>query len=212
MPYIPKKPTLYVIKVILEEMATTTTSHIEKSLSQLPLIVTWVDPGIGEAGMHKYTKDRFENLSQLISQWLYFDNPDTFTRYVEDNSNIRLISVMSGGMSRLLVPKLSHHAILESVYVFCADIDLARQALANENKVKGIFNIEDDLYDQMADDLAKLFLQDGIHLAQQDQRSLAKVKYEEAKRLLTSHAQRIEQNERRERLEELDGRIDQLLA
>lgn len=191
---------------------TTTTSHNEKLLSELPLIIAWVDQGIGEAGTHKYIKDRFEILSQLISQWLYFNDADEFTRYVENNSDIRLISVMSGGMSRLLVSKLSHHVILHSVYVFCADVDLARQTLANQTKVKGIFNIEDDLYDQMANDLAKWFLEDGIALARLDQRSLARVKYEESKRLLTSQVNRIEENEKKARLEELDGRIDQLLA
>ncbi len=180
-----------------------TTNTNNNRSHQRPLIVAaWVDQGIGEPGMHKYIKERFETLSPFISQWLYFDSSDNFTSYIENNNpNIRLISVMSGGMSRLLVPKHSHLAALHTVYVFCADMERARQSMADKIKVKGIFNIEDDLYEQMADDLAKILVEDGIALAQSDQRSEARLNYEEAKRLLSTQANRVKD----------DVRIDQLL-
>jgi hypothetical protein len=189
-----------------------TTTDNNKS-SQRPLIVAaWIDQGIGEVGMHKYIKERFETLSPFISQWLYFDSPDNFTSYIENNSNIKLIGVMSGGMSRLLVSKHSHLTALHTIYVFCADIERARQLMENEIKVKGIFNIEDDLYEQMADDLAKILLEDGIALAQVDERSVARLNYEEAKRLLSTQANRVQDDEKKARIEEIDIRIDQLLV
>ncbi|UJR35105.1 hypothetical protein I4U23_027877 [Adineta vaga] len=176
------------------------------------IIVAWVDQGIGEAGMHRYIKERFETLSTFISQWLYFNLSDEFTSYVENATNNKIISVMSGGMSRLLVPRLSCHICLQSIYVFCADLDRARQAMEGEIKVKGIFTIEDELYEQMANDLSKLLLEEGLALARIDQRSLAKLNYEEAKRLLNQEAKSVEENEKKIRIEEIDGRIDQLLA
>jgi hypothetical protein len=194
---------------------TTMTTNTNNNRShQRPLIVAaWVDQGIGEPGMHKYIKERFETLSPFISQWLYFDSSDNFTSYIENNNpNIRLISVMSGGMSRLLVPKHSHLAALHTVYVFCADMERARQSMADKIKVKGIFNIEDDLYEQMADDLAKILVEDGIALAQSDQRSEARLNYEEAKRLLSTQANRVKDDEKKARIEEIDVRIDQLLV
>ena len=182
-------------------------------LHQRPsIIVAWVDQGIGEAGMHKYIKERFETLSSFIAQWLYFDSADDFTFYIENNANINLISVMSGGMSRLLVPKHSHLANLHSIYIFCMDIERAQQAMGNEVKVKGIFNIEDNLYEQMADDLSKLLVEEGIALAQLDERSAARLNYEEAKRLLSTHAGKVEEVEGKRRLEEIDVRLDQLLV
>ncbi len=191
-----------------------TTNTNNNRSHQRPLIVAaWVDQGIGEPGMHKYIKERFETLSPFISQWLYFDSSDNFTSYIENNNpNIRLISVMSGGMSRLLVPKHSHLAALHTVYVFCADMERARQSMADKIKVKGIFNIEDDLYEQMADDLAKILVEDGIALAQSDQRSEARLNYEEAKRLLSTQANRVKDDEKKARIEEIDVRIDQLLV
>jgi len=194
-------------------MTTTTVNTKSNESSQRPLIVAaWVDQSIGEAGMHKYIKERFGTLSSSISQWSYFDSPDNFTSYLENNVNIRLISVMSGGMSRLLVPQHSHHPAFHSVYVFCADMERARKALADEIKVKGIFNIEDDLYDQMAYDLAKILVEDGIALARLDQRTVARQNYEEAKRLISTQANRLNDEEKKARLTEIDGRIDQLFV
>ncbi|CAF0771160.1 unnamed protein product [Adineta steineri] len=193
---------------------TTGAASIGNNLShQRPLITfAWVDQSIGEAGQHKYIKDRFETLSPFISKWLYFDSSDEFTSYIESNSNMRMMSVMSGGMSRLLVPRLSHHAALHIVYVFCVDVERARKSMEGETKVKGIFTIEDEVYEQMANDLSKLLVEEGIALAGLDQRSQAKLYYEEAKRLLRTEAKSVDENERKTRTEEINIRIEQLLA
>lgn len=191
-------------------MATNTDS--DTSSQRPPIVVIWVDQSIGEEGMHKYIKNRFETLSPFITKWLYNDCSDQFTDYIEGNPDARVISVMSGGMSRLLVPKHSHIPALHTVYVFCVNMERAKESMADEIKVKGIFNIEDALYEQMADDLAKLLVEDGIAYAQVDQRSVARVNYEEAKRLLNTQANRVKDEEKKQRLEEIDIRIDQLLA
>ncbi|CAF2393966.1 unnamed protein product [Rotaria sp. Silwood2] len=196
-------------------MNTTTTmpNDSRNSSLQRPLIVVaWVDQSIGETGSHRYIKERFETLSSFITQWLYFDSSDDFTFYIENNPNIKLICVMSGGMSRLLVPKFSHLAALHTVYVFCVDIERAKKSMEDEIKVKGIFNIEDDLYEKMADDLSKLLIEEGIALAQLDERSLARLHYEEAKRLLSTQAKLTDVDEEKTRIEEIDIRLDQLLA
>ena len=189
-----------------------TTTNNNKSLQRPLIVAAWVDQGIGETGMHKYIKERFETLSSLITQWLYFDSSDDFTSYIESNPNIKLISVMSGGMSRLLISKHSHLPALHTAYVFCVDTERARKSMEDEPKVKGIFNIEDILYEQMADDLSKLLVEEGIALAQRDERSAARVNYEEAKRLLSTQAKKVDEDDKKTRLEEIDVRIDQLLV
>ena len=196
-------------------MASKTTAVNTKgneSFRRPPIVASWVDQGIGEAGMHKYIKERFGNLSSFISEWLFFDSSDNFTAYLDNNPNVRMISVMSGGMSRLLVPQHSHHATFHSAYVFCVDIERGRKAMDGEVKVKGVFNIEDDLYEQMADDLAKVLLEDGIALAKLDQRTVARQNYEEAKRLISTQANRLKDDEKKGRLAEIDGRLDQLFV
>ena len=177
-----------------------------------PIIVAWIDQTIGEKGAHESMKDHFEALSSFITEWLYFKSSDDFVSYIENSPNVKLITVMSGGMSRLLVPKYSNLVILHSIYVFCADVELARMSMANEIKVKGIFNIEDDLYEQMADNLSKLLVEEGIALANLDERNLAKLNYKEAKRLLSTQARIVNQDEKKARIEEIDNRLDQLLA
>ena len=184
----------------------------ERTSPKPPIVAAWVDQGIGESGMHKYIKERFGTLSPFITQWMYFDSPDQFRNYIEREPNVRLISVMSGGMSRLLVPLHAHRQAFDSFYVFCVDIDRARQSLGDAVKLKGIFNIEDDLYDQMADDLARILLDDGFAFARVDERSLARQNYEEAKRLIRTQANKLKEAEKEKRLEEIDGRIDQLLV
>lgn len=183
-----------------------------RSASRPPIVIAWVDQGIGEVGMHKYIKDRFEVLSPLVSQWFYFDSGETFTAYAQNHPDVHLISVMSGSMTRLLLPVFARHGALQSVYVFCADIDGARQATQGEPKVKGIFTVEDELYEQMASDLARFLLEEGLAFAQLDERSLARRNYEEAKRLITMEAKNLEEYEKRARIVEIDGRLDQLLA
>ena len=64
----------------------------------------------------------------------------------------------------------------------------------------------------MADDLSKLLLEEGIALAQKDERSAARVNYEEAKRLLSTQAKRVNEDEKKARLDEIDVRLDQLLV
>lgn len=202
-----------ILKYRLTNTTTMTTITNKNNHFQRPLIVAaWVDQTIGEAGTHQYIKQRFESLSPFITQWTYFDCSDNFTDYITNNPNVKLISIMSGGISRLLVPTHSHLAALHTVYVFCADMERARESMADKIKVKGIFTIEDDLYDQMADDLAKLLVEEGIAYAQLDQRSVARLNYEEAKRLLSTQANRLKDEEKKERIEEIDARIDQLLA
>ncbi|CAF1344252.1 unnamed protein product [Rotaria magnacalcarata] len=192
----------------------TTTPNISRgaSLQRPSIVAAWVDQGIGEVGMHKYIKERFGTLSTFITQWFFFDSSENFTFYIENNPNIKLICVMSGGMSRLLVPKHSNLGALHTVYVFCADIERARTSMADETKVKGIFNIEDALYEQMADDLSKLLVEEGIALAQLDERSLARSHYEEAKRLLSTQAKNVSSDDEKARMEEIDVRLDQLLV
>lgn len=194
-------------------MATNQSIKVDTTSSLIPSIrVLWVDQSIGEAGQHAFMKKRFGTLSPLIDQWLYFSSADEFLSYLAKNDNVTLICVMSGGMSRSLVPENSHHRSLHSIYVFCADVGRAREAMADQTKVKGVFNIEDELYEQMSDDLAKLLLQNGIDLAQLDERRLARVYYTEAQRLVRSQTTRLSEKEKRTRSEEIDVRLDQLLA
>lgn len=193
-------------------MATATSLHQNTFIQKPSIVAAWIDQSIGETGMHKYIKERFESLSPFIKQWLYFSSSDDFIRYIEINPEIKMICVMSGGMSRLLVAKYSHLPVLYSIYVFCVDIERAKASMINEMKVKGIFNIEDDLYEQMVEDLSKLLVEEGVALARLDERSLARLYYEEAKRLLSIEAKRIDLLERNSRTQEIDMRLDQLLA
>ena len=193
-------------------MATSQSIKVDTSSSIPSIRIVWVDQGIGETGQHAFIKKRFETLSPLVDQWLYFSTSEEFISYLAKNDNVTLICVMSGGMSRSLVPEYSHHRSLHSIYVFCADIGRAREAMADQAKVKGIFNIEDELYEQMTDDLAKLLLKNGIDLAQRDERRLAKVYYTEAQRLVRTQTNRLSESEKRTRSEEIDVRLDQLLA
>lgn len=191
---------------------TTIDNTRDTSYQRPSLVVAWVDKNIGEQGMQRYIKERFETLSPSITQWLYFNSSEDFISYTETNKNIKLISVMSGGMSRLLVPQCSDIATLHSFYVFCVDIDGAQKAMEGRTKVKGIFNIEDDLYEQMADDLSKLLVEEGVQLTRLDERAAARLNFEEAKRLLNTEANKVSATEKQERIDEIHARIDQLFA
>lgn len=119
---------------------------------------------------------------------------------------------MTGGMARDLVAKHSNWDVLESVYVFCFDIGRAWQTFADQPKVKWIFNIEDALYEKLADDLSLLLTQTRIALAEIDDRNQVRTYYEEAKRLLSLPMKHLNDEEKRQRITEIDARMDQLIA
>jgi hypothetical protein len=196
------------------DTATSNAIPVNKTAGQRPaIIVVWVDPSIGEAGAHQCIKRRFETLTLLVTHWFYFDSVDSFTSYIESSNSTKLVAIMSGGMSRLLVSKYSHHVDLHGVYVFCADVEFSRTALANQTKVKGIFNAEDDLYSRLSRDLSALFVEEGIALARLDKRREAKVYYEEAKRLLSVvQATKNHDGHSKLAIELIDMRLEQLLA
>ena len=193
-------------------MATANETKAPQNLASRTFVAAWVDQSIDDRGPNQAIKNQFEPLSPLIDRWLYFNNADNFATYLQGNGDVRLIAVMTGGMARELVPRHSNSNVLESVYIFCFDIGRAREAVGNEPKVKGIFNIEDALYEKMADDLATSFVQTGVALAQLDQRNEARAYYQEAKRLLSLPMNHVKDDEKRRRLEELDARLDQLIA
>ena len=188
------------------------TSEKQRGESPSSIRVLWVDPGIGEVGSHTSIKQRFESLSPSIDQWLYFTSAEEFTSSLQKSDNVTLICVMSGYMSRVLVPEHSSHRSIHAIYVFCADLGRAREAMVDQAKVKGVFNVEDDLYEQLTDDLVKLLVERGIRLAQADERRLARADYDEAQRLLRAPTNRVAESEKKSRLQEIDVRMDQLLA
>ena len=176
------------------------------------IMATWIDQNIGQDTTHKKMKARFESLTKFITQWFYFDSEEAFTSCIEGDPPIKMIAVMSGSMSRSLVHKHSNINALHSIYVFCFDVNGARQALQSEKKVKGVFDMEDDLYEKLADDIAKLLLEEGDAYAQANKRDLARLNYNEAKQILNNKAKKMNANMKKKRIEEIDDRLKRLLA
>ncbi len=121
--------------------------------SRAPLVACWLDQSIGEAGTHLDLKRRFESVSNRITQWHYFDSGDRFNEFLDANPNVKLVAIMSGGFAKRLVTPVSDREALHSVYVFCANKEKYKSLPADEKKIKGVFNSEDDLYRQIHYDL-----------------------------------------------------------
>ena len=122
-----------------------------------PVIACWVDPSIGEAGAHSALKKRFEKVSNRITQWYYFDNGDPLRVLLDTNPNMALVVIMSGQLAHQHVSAISHMPNLHSVYVFCGNKQKYQSLPQEEPKVKGIFNSEDDLFQQMSTHLQRDF-------------------------------------------------------
>ncbi|CAF1066116.1 unnamed protein product [Rotaria sordida] len=125
--------------------------------SHQPLVACWLDQSIGEAGTHLDLKKRFENVSNRIVQWHYFDTSDTFNEFIDGNPNIKLVAIMSGHLAKCLVTLVSDRNALHSIYIFCGNKEKYISKFSDEKKVKGIFDSEDDLYRQMQIDLKNEF-------------------------------------------------------
>jgi hypothetical protein len=143
----------------------------------------WLDSHICENGQHQQLKDHFKNMSKLIPKWHFFTTGDQLQDYLQNNPNVKLITIMSGRFARNLLALISEKEALHSVYVLTINIARNREALGVDPKLKGIFNTEDALYDKLRENLAQLFWDEGTRLVASNQDNEARVYFDEAKRL-----------------------------
>lgn len=122
-----------------------------------PLVVCWLAQDIGEAGAHLKLKATMKGISNRIAQWHYFDSGDAFTQFVDANPNVNIVAIMSGRFARQKVAEMSDRNALHSVYVFCGNKANYQQLLADEPKIKGLIDTEDELFDRMRRDLQREF-------------------------------------------------------
>ena len=147
----------------------------------------WLDSFICENDQHQQLKDRFQNISKLISKWHFFNSGEQFQDYLRNNPNVKLITIMSGQFARTLLPLISEREALHSVYVFTIDIERNKETFREDPKLfKGIFNTEDALYNKLRDDLFHIFYNEGSHLSVSNHHNEADVYFDEVKRLLFS--------------------------
>ena len=160
------------------------TGNVDKTSSlRQTLEACWLDSHICEEGQHQKLKDQFKNISKLISKWHFFDSTDKLQDYLQNNSNTKLITIMSGRFARNILAMISEKEALHSVYVLTIDIDRHKQALGNDPKLQAIFNDENALYDQLQKDLVQLYWNEGKRLAMSNQDSEARVYFDESRRL-----------------------------
>ena len=125
--------------------------------NQAPLVLMWVDKGIGEANTNLKLKERFKTVHPRINEWIYYDCGDDFTKYVTNNPNVKIVAIMSGSFAKRLVTPISHQESLHSVYVFCGTRANHQKLLEDETKIKGVYDDEDDLYRRLQTDLRRDF-------------------------------------------------------
>ncbi len=120
-------------------------------------------------------------MSKLISKWHFFNTGDQLRDHLRNNPNVKLITIMSGQFARTLLALISKKEALHSVYVLTIDIKRNEEALGKDPKLKGIFNVENALYDNLRKDLVQLFWNEGTRLATSNRDNEARVYFDEAK-------------------------------
>ncbi|CAM4770466.1 unnamed protein product [Rotaria magnacalcarata] len=147
------------------------------------LEVSWLDSEIGEAGKHQAIKSDCKNISKLISKWHFFNCCDQLNNYIENHPDVKLISIMSGRFARQILPLLSPRENFHSAYVLTIDIKKNKEALGVESKLKGVFNVEDELFGQLRNDLSALFWNEGKKLVASNRDQEAAEYFAESQRL-----------------------------
>ncbi|CAF0830659.1 unnamed protein product [Rotaria sordida] len=175
-----------VIHAFKEGMATSAHASAGTASSSLQetLEVGWLDSHICEDGQHQQIKSYCQNISKFISKWNFFDSCDKFNDYIKNNPNVKLIMIMSGRFARQLLALVSPRENLHSVYVFTINIERTTEALGEEPKLKGVFNVENTLYDKLKNDLSELFWEEGKKLVASNHDQEARLYFDEAKRLV----------------------------
>ncbi|CAF1553623.1 unnamed protein product [Didymodactylos carnosus] len=171
------------------------------------IIATWFDDQIGKSETHQATKNKFATLSRLITEWKFFDTYDAFDDDLDKNINTKVLLITSGGLGRHVVPAKHHLPQIYRIYIFCHDVESNRQWSNEYNKVSGVFNIEDLVYERMADDLAILFFEEGEAYRRSSERGLARLNYKEAKRILMNI---LKLSDRDHRVQTINDELDML--
>jgi len=125
--------------------------------SQPPLVACWLDENSREPGAYLDFKKRCEGVSNRIIKWNYFDSGDQFNEFIDANPNVKLVAIISGRLAKLVVTPVADRAALHSVYVYCGNKEKYQSLAANEPKIKGVFDSEDNLFRQMRSDLQREF-------------------------------------------------------
>ncbi|CAF0949988.1 unnamed protein product [Didymodactylos carnosus] len=148
------------------------------------IIATWVDDQIGKSETHHSMKKQFVTLSKLITEWKFFDTHHAFYDDLDTYPKTKILLITSGAFGRHIVPEKHELTQIYRIYIFCHDVESNEKWSDEYNKVSGVFNIEDLVYKQLADDLATLFRDEGEAYRRSSEYGLARLNYKEAKHIL----------------------------
>ncbi|CAF1116446.1 unnamed protein product [Rotaria sordida] len=149
-----------------------------------PIIGAWVDQGIGCNGTYQSMKQRFEELSPLIEKWYYFVTPAEFYEFLDDKPKTQIFLIMSGQAGQQIVPARHTYENIHSMYIYCGNVNEHRRLKEESDKVKDVMNLEDDVYERIADELSRLLLNIGESYVRSQDRGLARNYLTEALRLM----------------------------
>lgn len=149
-----------------------------------PIIAVWVDQHIGHPDNEKKMKQRFAKLSSLIKQWEFFTEPEKLYDFLDYNPKNQIFLIMSGRNGQEIIPKKHTYENIHSMYVFCGNVNEHRRLKSEFTKVKDVMNLEDDLYNRIADELSLLLLDIGESYVLSKDKALARITLEEALRLM----------------------------
>ena len=148
------------------------------------IIAAWVDGGIASQNDHRAMKQRFTQLSSFIEEWHFFETPEQLDRFLDDNLKTQIFLISSGYLGQKIVPKIHTYANIHSIYIFCGNVNEHRHLKDDYDKVKDVMNLEDDLYERIADNLSLLLIDIGESCIRSQDRGLARNYLEEALRLM----------------------------
>jgi hypothetical protein len=154
------------------------------TIARPPIIGAWVDQQIGCEGTEQKMKQRFAQLSPLIKEWKFFANPKDFNDFLDYDPKNQIFLIMSGQTAQKIVPATHDRVNIHSMYVFCGNVNEHRRLKSEYEKVKDVMNLEEDVYNRIADELSLLLINIGESYVLSKDKPLARENLEEALRLM----------------------------
>ncbi|CAF1205023.1 unnamed protein product [Didymodactylos carnosus] len=135
---------------------------------------------------------------------MYFDSAEEVTHVLHEEPKRIVFLITSGGLGREVVPKVNELVHISRIYIFCVNVDANKEWSKQYNKVQEVFNLEDDLYKQLADDLARVYVQQANSCVKDDNRGIGRLLYNDARQLLINIL-RLQDNHHR--VQEIDEQL-----
>lgn len=97
--------------------------------------ILWLDAYVNAGEENQAAQQRF---AQISDEFRPFEQADDCQQEVQSKSSTLIVLIVSGRLSRDIIPAIEHHERVSAMFIYCMDKSRHEQWIIDHPKVKGI--------------------------------------------------------------------------